>query len=197
MNVVLITASYSRFQGSMVDRYSLHFRRVAFEIADNSRKSHVWSPNPGETGKVQAHSEIAHRRTMSFYAFARFKEIHLLWIMPRFPARWRASRIQYLRPLSSYSRCSGLERQRAHRDRYWGAWVVLFILVPVLLFRARYRSSRRTIYISDSPCMYVYPRYVTSRSRVHESPFCIAPLTQRVHSFSRFFPSPHLAQSAI
>lgn len=31
------------------------------------------------------------------------KEIHPLWIMPRFPVRWRASRIQYLRPLSSYS----------------------------------------------------------------------------------------------
>lgn len=41
-------------------------------------------------------------RATSFYAFARFKEIYPLWIMPRFPVRWRASRVQYLRPLSSF-----------------------------------------------------------------------------------------------
>lgn len=42
------------------------------------------------------------RPTASFYAFARFKQIYPLWIMPRFPVRWRASRVQYLRPLSSF-----------------------------------------------------------------------------------------------
>jgi len=74
----------------------------------SSRKSHVRSRSRwnGQSSVAIAHRRtlrVGRARTMSFYAFARFKEIHPLWIMPRFSVRWRASRIQYLRPLSSYS----------------------------------------------------------------------------------------------
>lgn len=146
------------------------------------RKSHVWSRSrAGETGKVQSRDSASANaasptrcpaRTRWAFTLSRDlkRYIHPLWIMPRFPVRWRASRIQYLRPLSSYSRCSGLERQRAHRDRYWGAWVVLFILVPVLLFCAkvpvtgvydiyfRLAFPARTC-IRDRVTLHVYSRY--------------------------------------
>ena len=63
----------------------------------------------GETGKVQfcdSASANAAGRPGARWAFTLshdLKEIHPLWIMFRFSVWWRASRIQYLRPLSSYS----------------------------------------------------------------------------------------------
>lgn len=84
---------------------ALLFLLALYPRFDWPRKSHV--ADHGETQSTQSSRvPIMHRTgarpTASFYAFARFKEIYPLWIMPRFPVRWRASRVQYLRPLSSF-----------------------------------------------------------------------------------------------
>jgi len=93
------------------------------------------------------------------------KEIHLLWIMPRFPVRWRASRIQYLRPLSSYSWLGAKAALGNER-------IVIVIEArglspssssssPILLL---FRGAGCGAYnISDSHSAHTYPRTCTPR----------------------------------
>lgn len=196
---ILITASCPRLQDSMTDRYSLHFRRVAslskyrahVRSAEKSRL--IAQPRWKRTKFRLMRDSASSRRTMRFYAFARFKEIQPLWIMPRFPARWRASRIQYLRPLSSYSRCSGLEQASWSLLRRVGCPLHPRSHPPVpraapvigaydIYFRL---TSYVCICIRDMLCV-----RVTLHERAHDSLFFLRSASYTTHAFffSCFFP---------